>query len=179
MSDQQGGAGPVDPYGTPGQGQGGQPSYGQPEYEQPQSGYGQPPYGYQPAPAYGAPPAGYGPPPLPAGTSYASWGQRAVALILDVLLVVAFTIPAVIVAVIAASTTDSGEGLTAAFVALIVILSIAAFLAGLWNICWRQGATGQSYGKQAMGITLVKEIDFRPLGGGMGIVRFLMRWTLG
>jgi uncharacterized RDD family membrane protein YckC len=41
----------------------------------------------------------------------------------------------------------------------------------LWNRVFKQGRTGQSVGKKAMGIRLVEERTGQPVGPGMSFVR--------
>lgn len=173
MSDQQGGPGD----GTWGQ----QPREPGPErgtspgYPAPQPGIGP---GYAPAPGY-AP--GYGPPagPLP---PLASWGRRGVAAIVDLLLFFACMIPAGLMAVVA-GTIDETVGLPDAVSAVLFVLFIGLLIAGavvsLVNQSWQQGKRGQSWGKQVMGIRLVRERDLRPPGGGVGVARYAVRTALG
>jgi uncharacterized RDD family membrane protein YckC len=185
------------------------PSYGQPE--QPQQPYGQPPapppgYGQpqQPyaQPQYGQPAAGqygYGqqpPPPqygqgygfgaaagLPAGAEYASWGARAGAYLLDGLIGLAVSIPAIIFFVIAAAagSTDPITGNTqpnGPLFALAGLLMLPVIAFGIWNV-WRGGARGQTLGKQYVGIHFVKDDTLRPPGGWIGIAKVLLRSVIG
>lgn len=170
-----------------------QPSYGQQSYGQ-DSNYGQQqPYSQQ-APAYdeqqaygspwGSPPPGYG---GGARTDYASWGARAGALILDGIFATLLFIPALaafIAAAAGAETVTNSDGTTTvtdangALLALGGLLALAAFLVSVWNVGWRQGAKGQSWGKQVVGIKLVKESTGQPPGGGLGLGRYLLRQVL-
>jgi len=122
--------------------------------------YGQPP-SYSPAPGYQDP--GYGQPPAgyqgyqPAAGTYASWGLRVGATLLDgVFQFVAF-LPAIIL-------------LAADVAALGVILYVAAAFIGFY-FAYLTGATGQSPAKRLMGIKVVNETTGQPIGGGMGIAR--------
>lgn len=174
---------PNQPYGQPPQGQPpvgpppGQPPYGQPAgqpYGQP--AYGQPQYGQ---PAYGG---GAGLPSYP----LASWGIRAGAYLLDGLLVMAVVlVPVVLGAVLMASsaetttnefgaeeTTMGGLGVVGVLVMVLGYLLAIAF--GLWNQGYRQGKTGQSLGKQWLGLMVVKEATGQPIGVGAGFGRALM-----
>jgi uncharacterized RDD family membrane protein YckC len=162
---------PQQPYGQqPGYGQ--QPAYGQ------QPGYGQQ-YGGQ----YGAPP-GYGAPAV----TYASWGARAVALILDGIFGFLLALPAIIafgVAFSDADTTTNPDGTTeftnlnGGLITIAVVLAIAAVVVVVWNQGWRQGSQGWSWGKQVLRIKLVAEATGRPPGGGTGIGRLFLRNLLG
>jgi len=116
----------------------------QPSGEQP------PPYAAQPqpygAPAWGSPPSGV--------SDYGSWGRRVGGRLLDALCVI---IPS---AIIGAATGSRG-------VYDVVALAITLVIA------WMNGAQGQSPGKRAVGLRLVRDGDGSLLGGGMGIVREL------
>lgn len=175
------------PYGQPpayGQQPGGQ--YGQ-QYGGQQYGqqYGQQPYGQYPAPPYGT--SGYGAPPgygtgLPPGVELASWGQRAVALLLDGLLSALLFIPGVLLIGIGAAMADDDGGADAVSGTLIgvgIALCVAALVVGIWNAGWRTGKHGWSWGKQIMKIKLVRIADGVPPGGGVGLGRYLVRTLLG
>jgi uncharacterized RDD family membrane protein YckC len=147
--------GTPDPYATPAQ-------------------YGAPP------PAYGyAPPPGYGPPPLPPGVSYASWGSRALALVVDSLMLFVCVTPGVVFTAVAASQAGPGEDPTVAEGVTIAVLFLAGVAGWLYNFCWTQGKRGQSWGKRVVGIHLVREYDLAPPGGGMGVARYVLRSALG
>lgn len=114
----------------------------------PQQGYGypqQPGYGYPQQPGYGAQPP------------YANWGQRFLGTLVDMLV---FAVPYGIV--IAGKDTP----------ALMAIGAIALIGLAIWQLI-QEGRTGQTLGKKALGIRLVREIDGQPLGVGMAFVRRL------
>jgi uncharacterized RDD family membrane protein YckC len=186
------------PYGQqpgqqPGQQGYGQQPYGQQPYgQQPygQQPYGQQPYGQQPYGQYPAPPYGsgaYGAPPgygtgLPPGVELASWGQRAVALLLDGLFSTLLFIPGVIVIAIGAASEDddgSVNVVSGTLLAIGIALCVAAIVVGIWNVGWRTGKHGWSWGKQVMKIKLVRLADGVPPGGGVGLGRYLVRTLLG
>jgi uncharacterized RDD family membrane protein YckC len=124
------------------------PAYGQ---------YGAPsPYGGQ-----ATPPSQYGATP---GAPFASWISRVGAYLLDGLII---GVPAVVVILIGVSI---GGGAGTAIAILGYILAIGF---GLWNIVFRQGATGQTIGKQIVGIKLIREQDGQPVGAGMSFLRQL------
>jgi uncharacterized RDD family membrane protein YckC len=52
------------------------------------------------------------------------------------------------------------------------LLSLLAFAFGIYN-AWLNGSTGQSVGKKIMGTKVVGEATGQPIGGGLGIVRYL------
>jgi uncharacterized RDD family membrane protein YckC len=147
------------PYGQPQNPQ--QPGFGQPQ-GQPGYGYpqgapqGVPPqqgYGYPQQPGYpGSPQAGYGATP-----PYANWGQRFLGTLVDGLV---FLVPYIIVIVGRGNTAVVGIG-------AVILIGIA-----IWQLI-QEGRTGQTVGKKALGIRLVREADGQPLGVGMAFVRRL------
>ncbi|MGC5343384.1 RDD family protein [Streptomyces sp. DT171] len=156
---------PNNPYGKqpgqPGQaGQPGQPGYGYPQ----QSPQGVPPQGYgypqQPGQPYGG---GYPQQPGQGGLpELAHWGLRFAATIVDGLVM---CVPYLVV-IIGGAIGGSFGGL----------LSVIGFLAvvgvALW-LLYQEGTTGQSIGKKALNIRLLREADGQPLGFGMAFVRKL------
>lgn len=207
---------PQDPYGQnpspygqqPQQPQ--QPPYGQPGYDQQQPGYGQAPaygqqpgygqapgYGQQPgygqpygqAPAYGTP---YGQQPMYGGQGgYASWGQRVIATLWDMLLLWPAWVLSLIGYVLLIAGVVSGETdpytdeVTDPNVPLLVtgflLLAIGMVLGVvIWvrNYMLRQGRTGYSYGKAKVGIKLIREQDGQPVGAGMAFVRYLLHGVI-
>ncbi|WP_033280119.1 RDD family protein [Streptomyces sp. NRRL F-525] len=157
---------PNNPYGqpqqNPQQGYGqpqGQPGYGYPQGAPqgvpPQQGYGYP----QQQPAYpGYQQAGYGATP-----PYANWGQRFLGTLVDWLIL---AVPYVLY--IVGMTSKNG-----ALLAIGALLVLGVFI---WQLI-REGRTGQTVGKQALGIRLVRESDGQPLGVGMAFVRRLAHFV--
>lgn len=145
---------PQNPYGQPQNPQ--QPGYGYPQQGQPGYGYpqqGQPGYGYpQGAPGY---PQGYGTPGYGMQPSYANWGQRFLGTLVDGLV---FLVPYLLI-------------LFGRKTPVLVIVG-ALILVGLaiWQLIM-EGRTGQTVGKKALGIRLLKEETGQPLGVGMAFVR--------
>jgi len=131
----------------------------------------------QPAPPFGSP--GYGAPPaaVPYGaTPYgenrqqnlAHWGQRVGAALIDA--VVPTVGLFVIVGVAFVVGGDEGNAVSAA----LAVLGYVAYLAfTIWNVVFRQGRTGQSLGKSALKLYLVRESDGQYVGPGMSFVRQL------
>ena len=159
---------PNNPYGQPQNPQ--QPGYGYPQQgaQQPYGYPQQPPQGVPPQqPGYGYPqapqaPAGYGYPQQPGygmQPPYANWGQRFLGTLVDGLV---FVVPYIVVIVGGASRTWA--------VAIIGYLALIGL--EIWQLI-REGRTGQTVGKQAVGIRLVREVDGQPLGVGMAFVRRL------
>ncbi|WP_112490491.1 RDD family protein [Streptomyces bacillaris] len=165
---------PNNPYGQqPGQPpQGppqGQPGYGYPQQAPqgvPQQGYGypqgQPSYPQQPGQPYGGgypqqPGYGSGMPQL------AHWGLRAGGLIIDGLVI---GLPYGILVGIGGAMGDAAGGV----IALLGVLLMIGLV--IWQL-YQEGTTGQTIGKKAVGIRLLREADGRPLGFGMAFVRRL------
>lgn len=159
-----------------------------PSYVAPPPGY--PPPGYPPPSPSAAPPAGYPPAPppppppryeLPPGVSsiaaddLAPWWRRAVALLFESLCIVLLAMPGVVVLSIAGDGFHPGSPL----LWIGIGLSAAGWALGLWQLTWRQGARGQSWGKQLLRIRLVSSVSGRPPGGGTGVGRLLVRGGLG
>jgi uncharacterized RDD family membrane protein YckC len=146
----------------------GQPAYGQPAYGQP--AYGQPAYGQQ----------GYGTPVY----DYASWFKRVAGTIIDALVTMLALVPLYVgmgILFSTAETTTRPDGTTSATFegsATATSLMVVGFLLGLgffiWNTFVRQGRTGATIGKSAIGITLLKESTGQPVGAGMAFVRYIV-----
>lgn len=140
------------------------PPQGQPPYAPPPQG--QPAYG---APAY--PQAGYGMPP----GYYASWGDRVVATLWDLL----YVWPGLLVGLVGIVITAVGAGTDNG---VVTGLGVLVMLAGWGWMIWRtirnyfldQGRTGWTWGKRKVGIRLIQEVDGTPVGPGMAFVRYLL-----
>ena len=128
--------------------------------------WGQPSYGYGPAqgdPGWAGAAA--------AGPTYAHWGLRVGAFLIDLLIpTVVFVVLLVIGAAISAATGDDGG---AAFGIALVLGYLAYIGFWIWNSCLRQGRTGRSLGKSAVGTALVRASDGSYVGGGTAFVREL------
>ncbi|MEU6353956.1 RDD family protein [Streptomyces sp. NPDC047072] len=152
---------PQQPYGYPQQAPQGvppqQPGYG---YPQAPGGYPQAPGGYPQAPQ--VPAAAYGYPQQPGyggQPPYANWGQRFLGTLVDGLIIM---IPYVLILVDMSAQTG--------ILAILGLLGVIGV--GIWLLVM-EGRTGQTIGKKALGIRLVREIDGQPLGVGMAFVRRL------
>jgi uncharacterized RDD family membrane protein YckC len=172
---------PQQPYGYPQQPPA-QPGHGHPQQPQPPFGavppQAQSPYGY----GYPGGPTG----PVPGMPPYASWGARVGATLVDFL--VAGLVPAILIgigyaqfiakAVNSAQRCDATAGpceplrMPSGAIALIG-LGFLLSIAGTLFLCYREGKTGQTPGKKALGISVLRELDGRPLGFGMAFVRRL------
>jgi uncharacterized RDD family membrane protein YckC len=171
---------PQDPHAQPNPYGGGQPGpnpYGQPNpyggpptpySQQPAYGYGQP----QGQPGYGAPAAGY-----------AHWIKRVGAFLIDYVALLVAGLPLWIgYGIVAANTTTTtnADGTTTttgdvgtAPVVLFIVGAITYLAFFIWNVCVRQGRTGYSVGKQALGIKLIGLRSGQPIGGGLSFIRQL------
>ena len=154
---------PQNPYGQPNPYGPPNPDGQQPAYGQPQAPYGQPGYGFTP--------------------DYSSWFKRVGAYLIDAILVSVAGFPMWIgQGMLAASTetvTDSngttttttdGGGAALLLILLGLLMSLAFFI---WNTCLKQGRTGYSIGKGALGMKLISEQTGQPIGAGMSFVRYL------
>jgi uncharacterized RDD family membrane protein YckC len=133
----------------------------------PPPSYGQepPPYGQPPSTGYGAPPpygqAGYGAPGSevqPVAPAFADWPLRAQSALVD------WFGPSLVVSLLNLTTDSLG---------LVSLLSLVALGWALYN-AYLGGSTGQSYGKKWAGTRLIRSSDGQLLGGGMGIVRYIL-----
>ncbi|MDQ0775009.1 putative RDD family membrane protein YckC [Streptomyces aurantiacus] len=162
---------PHDPYGqpqNPQQGHGGYPQQDQP----PTYGYPQAPQGVPPQQGYAHPQQpgqqypGYPDPhqQMYAGMPpFAHWGQRFLATLVDALVLMVAYLPVVIGVAIGADPVST-------FLSLIGVVTVIGTM--IWMLV-QEGKTGQTIGKKALGIRLLREIDGRPLGVGMAFVRRL------
>ncbi|MFY1674656.1 RDD family protein [Plantactinospora sp. WMMB334] len=100
--------------------------------------------------------------------SYASWGPRVGAYLIDAVVV----LPLVILAYItggASMDAESGQ-VTGPGPLYYVFLVLTIALSG-YNRWFLAGRTGQSWGKKALGIRLVDEAGGEPIGAGKAFVR--------
>jgi uncharacterized RDD family membrane protein YckC len=167
----------------------GPPDPNQPDPGQQQQQYGQPQYGQPPPPAY--PPPGDYPPPgnYPAATGgyspqpyttadtpgtymgrqLANWLQRVGAYLIDYLIA---AIPLILVLIFAGVFTSTNSSASAeASGGLVFLAYLATFIIWVYNRSILMGRTGQSWGKKALNLRLVRMVDGQPLGGLMCFVR--------
>jgi uncharacterized RDD family membrane protein YckC len=125
---------------------------------------------------HGAPAA-----PQPSST-YASWGDRAIATLWDLvynlppLVLMAVAVVPLVIGAVAAG--DGEDGLAAAGIVTGSVLLLAGFIWSIWrqvnNYVVRQGRTGQTWGKAKKGIWVLNEFD----GAPPGWASCLGRWVL-
>jgi hypothetical protein len=145
------------PYGA------GQPPYGNPPPPPPPYGAGQPPYGGG-YPQYGMP--AYGQTPGGVAFQYADMGKRLGARVIDLVIAVV-----VIIAVSVPFGRLGGNGtfeVTGLAPNLLVTLIWAAYEIGL------TATRGQTLGKMALGIKVVREVDGGLPGGGPAALRWVI-----
>ena len=150
-----------------------QPSPGQQQYGQPPPG--SPPPGYPPAapPGYGQQ-AAYGQagdaPGTYMGRRLANWLQRVGAALIDDLIGV---VPIFVIGILVGAFSGSNDsgGISAGGGALLGLAYLGSFVLWIYNRAILQGRTGQSWGKKALNLRLVRMADGQPLGGLMCFVR--------
>lgn len=154
-----------------------------------------PPAGaHPPAPAYGTPygypPAAYPFVPLP---PLATWPYRAAAFLVDQLVPgllsligLAIWLPGYLafVRTMAASAEQGRASMQAVPIfgtayLVMTLLSLGGLAFSVWNRAFRQGRTGQSLGKQLVGLRLLNEQTMAPTGAGMAFVRDLAHYVDG
>lgn len=167
-------------------------SGGMPGYPPP----GFPPPGYPP-PGPAGPWTGYAYPPMPFPVAplppLAAWPYRAGAFLVDQvvpgtlsIIGMAVWIPSYVRAIraLASSTTPPDPvAMQAALFGpgygLLMLLSVVGLAFTLWNRVFRQGRTGQSLGKQLLGIRLLNERTMAPVGAGAAFIRELAHYIDG
>jgi uncharacterized RDD family membrane protein YckC len=117
-----------------------------------------------------------GQPSLYQGQPLAAWGSRAVAYLLDVLFGLLLAVPGGVLVGIGAATHG---GARVALLAVGSVLLVVGVIVQIWQVGWRQGARGQSWGKSVMGLRTVSAETLRPIGGPMGLLRWLVDSLLG
>ena len=114
--------------------------------------------------------------PLHHGRRLASWGSRVVAYIIDAIIGLLLAAPGSILLSIGLATHGSARD---ALISVGVVLLVIGAIVQIWQSGWRQGARGQSWGKVATGLRTVGAEDLRPIGGGKGLLRWLVDTILG
>jgi uncharacterized RDD family membrane protein YckC len=161
---------PANPYGAPQQ-----DPYGAPP-QNPQAPYGGTPNPYGGSPnAYAYASGGSG--------NYASWIARVGAYVVDYVLAAIAGLPlwigyGILIAG-ASTTTDPVTGTKTTHMdgggasLILILLGLVTYVAfWIWNVCIKQGKSGQTIGKGLLAIRLVGR-DGQPIGGGLCFVRQL------
>jgi uncharacterized RDD family membrane protein YckC len=131
---------------------------------------GQEPRAAPPAPMEGPPS------PLYQGQPLASWGSRVGAYLLDVLFGLLLEVPGGVLVGVGAATHG---GVRVALLTVGSVLLAVGVIVQIWQSGWRQGARGQSWGKSVTGLRTVSAETMRPIGGPMGLLRWLVDSLLG
>lgn len=160
------------------------------------------PHGHRPDGAWSPPPPPPPPPPTnPYGQTptygaragdaghalpYSFWGRRVGASLIDGMLTLAASFPAIIGAVVIAVTaepittvtnadgsltTTGGDDANPVGFLLILVGSVTYIGFFVYNQFIKQGRTGYTIGKGVLDIKLVREADGTPIGAGMAFVR--------
>lgn len=108
--------------------------------------------------------------------NYAHWLSRVGATLIDALIVLPFSILAV---VFGGMSTDTETGQVSGPGPLYYVFILLAFLVSGYNRWYLTGKTGQSWGKKALGISLIDEAGGQPIGGGKAFVRDLAHFVDG
>jgi uncharacterized RDD family membrane protein YckC len=163
----------------------GPPPYGQqPPYGQPQPPvYGEPGFGQQP---FGQPPPYQPPyssrPAIPAGVEFASMGRRFGARVIDwvIMTVVLIVLGAIIFGATAAGggfdnyDSQTGNGAGAALAVAYFGFLFLVFVVTVGYEFVLIAVRGQTLGKQAVGIKVVREVDGQPPGWLASFLRMLI-----
>jgi uncharacterized RDD family membrane protein YckC len=108
------------------------------------------------------------------GRRLADWGPRVLASLIDSLITSIPVLLFVLIPLVLLPSGDSGEVSTAQTVIVVALFSViylAVFLLHIYNRCFLQGRTGQSWGKRVVHLRLVGMADGRPIGAGSAFVR--------
>lgn len=155
------------------------------DYGPPQDPHQQPPWGTgrtgpagPPGPPGPSGPAGPAGSPGPAGAApgvdaLAQWHQRVAATLVDAVLLLPFYVIQVL------GTNIKQEGhllvtLLGTFINAVGALAMIGF--AIWNHVVRQGRTGYTVGKGALGIKLVRKDSMQPLGPGVAFLRQVLHF---
>lgn len=99
---------------------------------------------------------------------YANWITRVGAYLVDALVILPFYLLAIL---LDRPTVDATTGETSGGGALYWIFILLAIVVSGYNRWFMAGKTGQSWGKKALGISLVGEADQQPIGAGKAFLR--------
>jgi uncharacterized RDD family membrane protein YckC len=138
-----------------------------------------------PPPGYGPAPGGYPPPSYGGGTAgpvtygLATFGQRVGATIVDFIIISGIYIFGIVVAVITtpSATFDNPEPSPSALGGLMLVLAWFGALA--YPVVLEGRPEGQTLGKKAVGIRVVRKSNGAPLGYPLSSGRFMARFVEG
>jgi uncharacterized RDD family membrane protein YckC len=110
------------------------------------------------------------------GQPLASWGIRVVSYLLDVLFGLLLSIPGGVLVGVGAAAHGGAQ---VALLTVGSVLLVIGVIVQVWQSGWRQGASGQSWGKSVTGLRTVGAESLQPIGGPMGLLRWLVDSLLG
>ncbi len=109
---------------------------------------------------------------MDSSTHYANYGSRAVAYIIDFLILWGVALTSLIAGIaMLFSEVSRSIGIILLIAGLIWIPAGA-----IWNHIIRQGSSGQTLGKSRVNVKLVRVDTGRPIGVGLAIIRVLAGW---
>lgn len=136
-----------------------------------------PPYGYPAGPQYAAPTYGY---PLASAPTYAHWGLRVAAMLLDLLGVIPYWVGAFVSGMLSTPGYDQfGQPTSVSTPAGSAALAIGALVSlalWVWNRGFQQSRTGQSWGKKVVGLRLARDETGENVGVWRALLRDLAHW---
>ncbi len=101
---------------------------------------------------------------------YANWLYRVGSYLIDSIVVSAAAWIAFIL-IAALGLQDQSGGSPGPGLAIYLVGLLASLVIAIWNLFIRQGRTGQSIGKQALGTRLISASTGQPIGGWMAFLR--------
>ena len=103
-------------------------------------------------------------------SGYSTWGNRALAFLIDAGLMIAVYVVGLLLALILGQIS-SALGLIVLIITYIAIVGIQLVFLGM-----QVGETGQSPGMRVIGLKCISQETSQPIGAGMGIVRTLANY---
>jgi uncharacterized RDD family membrane protein YckC len=124
----------------------------------------------------------------PMRITLASWGRRVLGYLVDTFVGTVASIPLIVGYVMLIgeldvrtdaagnSTLGSDTDVSMATVGMLILGGLITLAFNIYNTVIRQGRTGYSFGKTAVGIRLLKESTGQPMGAGLCFVRQLAHY---
>ncbi|PRY58005.1 putative RDD family membrane protein YckC [Knoellia remsis] len=138
------------------------------------------PYAATPPAPHSFPASAPGTAPGMAGPgAFAAYGQRAGAYLADTAIALGLGLVPLVLGTFAAGVASSDRSANIVGSTGALLMYVVVFGFSLWNLVFRQGRTGQSIGKKALGIAVVGERTGQPLGPGTAFVRWFVMWLIG
>lgn len=105
-----------------------------------------------------------------AQTVYANWLYRVGSYFIDAI-ATSIVVWVALLLIGALNLRDDNGALSAAGLVVYLLAALVSIGVGIWNLFIRQGRTGQSLGKQALGTRLISAQTGQPIGGWMAFLR--------